>query len=89
MTRWDRRLFSAITAAHRFTRREKSVCRRLARLYGLDGKRGIQSSPAMIFFRPSYWEVFLRDARQEGDPRLPPEEILSLAEKLFAGTDTA
>jgi hypothetical protein len=38
----------------------------------------------MIFFRPRYWEIFLRDALQDGDSRLPPEEIKNLALKIFA-----
>jgi len=84
MSRSDRKLFTAMTAAHRFNRREKRLCRRLAHLYGLDGKNGARSSPSMIFFRPSYWEVFLRDALEDGDRRLPPEEIKDLALKIFA-----
>ena len=83
MSRSDRKLLSVFSRAHGLNRRERRLCRRLASRYGLDGNGGPETSPAMIFFRPSFWDVFLRDAQEGGGRRLKPEEIERLGAKLF------
>ena len=83
MSRADRKLLASFARAHGLSRRERRLCRRLALHYGLDGSAGPETSPAMIFFRPSFWEVFLRDARDGGTRKLAPEEIERLAARLF------
>ena len=77
-----RKLFSGLCRAHRLTRRQRKICRRLTSLYGLDGRDGPGSAPATIFFLPSYWERFTRDARR-GRSAVPAEEVEELAGKLF------
>ncbi len=83
MTRIERKFYRAIVKAHRLAWREKRLCRRLISLYGLDEGAKRTSSPLSIFFRPSFWETFARDA-QDGKDRLDPAEIRALARRLFA-----
>ncbi len=83
MSRGGKKLLAAFSRAHGLNRRERRLSRRLAIHYGLDGSGGPETSPAMIFFRPSFWEVFLRDARDGGERKLRPEEIEALGSKLF------
>jgi hypothetical protein len=83
VSRADRKLLASFARAHGLTGRERRLCRRLALHYGLDGSGGPETSPAMIFFRPSFWEVFLRDSRDGGERKLKPEEIERLGAKLF------
>ena len=56
------KLHMALQKAHGLGRRERRLCRRILSLYSLDGKGGPSTSPAIIFFRPSFWEIFKRDA---------------------------
>jgi hypothetical protein len=83
MSRAGRRLLAVFTGAHGLSRGERKLCRRLADRYGLDGRGGPETSPAMLFFRPSFWEVFSRDAREDGSRKLKAEEIERLRAKLF------
>ncbi len=83
MNRTARKLFSTLERAHRLSRREKKICRLLITIYGLNGKGGPASSPAVIFFRPSFWEIFQHDAR-DGRDGLDPRELSALAAKIFA-----
>ncbi len=83
MNREDRRLLAAFERAHRLRFQERRLCRALIRRYGLDGS-GPRTSPALIFFRPSWWDVFIRDALGAGDRRLRPEAIEDLRARLFA-----
>jgi hypothetical protein len=83
MTRGDRNVLAALVRAHQLTFRERRFCRRLARLYGLDGSGGPGTSPAMLFLRPSFWDVFRRDAEEAPDRRLPPAEIDRMKARLF------
>ena len=86
MNRSDRDLFSRFARAHGLGFRQRRFLRRLASFYGLDGSGGPETSAAMVFFRPSYWSIFLRDARDGGNRRLPLERIQELAGKLFHGS---
>ncbi len=79
----ERKLFSRLCRAHRLSRRERKICRRLTSLYGLDGRDGPESAPASIFFLPSYWERFTRDARR-GRSGVPSGAVEGLAAKLFS-----
>ncbi len=89
MTRPDRKLLSRLEQAHRLARQERRLLRRLLTLYGIDGRDGPATSPAMVFFRPSYWKVFENDARGGGDRKLKVEEIERLRMKLFGGSQPA
>ena len=86
MSRDDRSLLENLARAHRLGFREKRLCRRLAKLYGLEGSDGPESGPAALFFRPSFWDVFLRDSLSSGDRRLPAVRIEALRDKLFGQT---
>ena len=87
MSRATRKLYSTLQKVHHLSRRERRICHQIIGLYGLDGKGGTASSPAVIFFRPSFWKIFQRDAR-DGRDGLDPHEISRLAAKLF-GTEEA
>ncbi len=91
MTRMQRKFYRTLVKAHRLAWREKRLCRRLISVYGLDEGAAVSSSvsspvsssPLSIFFRPSFWETFARDA-QDGRDRLDAGGIRALAAKLFA-----
>ena len=78
MSRTTRKLYSTLQKVHHLSRRERKICHQIIGLYGLDGKGGTASSPAVIFFRPSFWKIFQRDAR-DGRDGLDPHEISRLA----------
>jgi hypothetical protein len=80
----ERKFLKVLGRAHCLTFRERRSCRRLALLYGLDGRGGPETSPSMVFFRPSFWKVFLRDARTDPGSPVPADEIERLRERLFA-----
>ncbi len=83
MTRGDRKLLAALARAHRLTFGERRLCKRLATLYGMDGSGGPDTIPAMLFFRPSFWDVFLRDAKEGGERGPRADEIEALRGKIF------
>jgi hypothetical protein len=78
-----RKLLAVLGRAHRLTFRERRLCGRLASLYGMDGSGGPDTIPAMLFFRPSFWDVFLRDAAAGGGPRIRPERIAAVKAKIL------
>jgi len=80
----ERKLLKVLGRAHRLTFGERRSCRRLALLYGLDGRGGPETSPSMVFFRPSYWRVFVRDAQSDPASPVPFDEIERLRARLFA-----
>jgi hypothetical protein len=88
MSRSDRKILASLERAHRLGFRQRRLCRRLAALYGLDGSAP-ETSPAMLFFRPSWWDLFLRDARSSAELRLRPEAIEGLRDILFGSRPTA
>ncbi len=82
MKRGDRRTFAAFAKAHRLGFADRRLCRRLAALYGLSGN-GPETSPAMLFFRPSFWDIFIGDARQGAHRRVRAEDIERLKARIF------
>ena len=83
MSRSDRMCLSTLERAHRLGFLERRLCRKLTALYGLEGQEGPDTSPSVIFFRPSFWDVFLRDARSGCLPGFNLATIQSLKSKLF------